>query len=621
MRCISRICYISNMKSILVLLFLFGLCQGDTLQVKGDDDDEEIQDLEQAIARDKQYADGTPHWHDGVGWASSEMGPREFFDINGPDGIESRSNSDQAKDYVQGKIKVYYSIDPEIAMKKLAEVGSLLRLAYAGSKGHSSSSPIIKVMSSYQDLVKDSLITSQAYVEIVLKALKYHKYAAIFVEKDLLEKSIKYLRKCSTMATRMATETQTLIDKSDDLKNLAVDALIAANDDYVGSKAEKAKLTKLINELKLEQAKQESMKGDLNKMVEEAREEERRNGAVAKEKEFLGMIIGIFVPLATTVMTVALPLLIGDEPEKFQAPVLPVSPQVEEDELIKSFRYSREELLKNIESRHPMEESNDEESYYLTEESTYSKRSGGLGGLIGGILGQNKPAQANGGEPGCGGGSGIDGQAAQARCREAAARASRINFQRQQLKNNAALVETVEKLMSTKDSGKKLDQALLGLEVTIKTLGKVKTIFLNAKVFWMGVQKHVLSLAASQEELDDYAEDEDLREEYAEALMESGYSWLTVGKICRLSALKIRHVSNGVDEIMTNLPSEKEAKELVTQIGLKIFGDIKDDTKAIDEELKSKQNQLPLPKYLRLPVTDVTLPACKGAGKTVDCTK
>merc|ERR1719431_2034187 len=210
-----------------------------------------------------------------------------------------------------------------------------------------------------------------------------------------------------------------------------------------------------------------------------------RNGAIAQEKEFWGMIIGIFTPLATTAMTAVLPALVGDAP--------------------------------------------------MPDLGNGGFPDGGLpdpgtGGFpdpgTGGGLPEIPPT---GGEPGCGaGGSGIDQQASLARCREAAARAARINWQRKQMQNNAELAATVEKLMQTTDEKNELDKAIYGLEITIKTLGKVKTIFLNAKVFWLGVKKHVESLAASQEEMEEYGEDEDLHGELEEAIMNSGYSWLSV---------------------------------------------------------------------------------------------
>lgn len=195
-----------------------------------------------------------------------------------------------------------------------------------------------------------------------------------------------------------------------------------------------------------------------------------------------------------------------------------------------------------------------------------------------------------------------------ARDREAIARQTRIDYQQKQLDNNAELAATVQKLMNNKEEKDYLDKAIAGLDITIKTLGKVKTIFLNAKVFWVGVKKHVESLAATQEELQDYAEDEDLREEYVAGAVESGYSWLTVGKICRMSALKIREVDKGVDEIMNDLPTEAEARVLIESIGAQIIADIADENKDIEKEIKSDHNKLPLPATIKLPVEDPTLP-------------
>lgn len=556
--------------------------------------DQEVQDESREIQQDLSSVEKImeqetePHWMDGVGWADTGMTGREFFDIKTWEDIDSRANEPQAKQYVDGKIQVYYSINPADAMKKLAEVGSLLRLAYSGSKGFKCSSDILRVLSDYQDLVKDSLVTSSTFVEMVLRALKYHKIAMIFMEHKKTDKVLRYLKKCATMAEKMATEADSLVNKAEELKQLSVDALIAANDDYHGSVSDRKKLQKVINDLKVERAKQEQMKTDVDALVKEAIEEEKRNGAMAKEKEFWGMIIGVFSPLAQTAMTSVIPALVGDAP-------------LSEDD--GDFPDGR--------GGFPDGGDGGPDGGGFPD--------GGDGGLPGGaglpggggIPGGEIPE--GGGEPGCGGGggSGIDQAASLARCREASARAARINWQRKQMQNNAELASTVEKLMQTTTEKDELDKAIYGLEITIKTLGKVKTIFLNAKVFWLGVKKHVESLAATNEELEDYAEDEDLHGELEEGIMNSGYSWLSVGKICKMSAETIRKVDSEVDEILNDLPTEAEAKELIQKLGAKIIGDIKVENEDIEDDISSDRNKLPLPSPLALPKTDPTLPEVK----------
>jgi len=562
------------MKVFLCLVLIFGLSNAipherslTSAEQAELDDENEMVALEKQV--EAEQAATEPHWVDA--WMNTPVKPSVFFDIKNWDELEEKSNSGQAVDYVRSKIQVYYSVDPSHAMKKLAEVGSLLRLAYAGSKGFKCSSSIIKLLSSYQDLIKDSLITSSTFVEIVLTALRYHKVSMTFIEHKKVEKSLKYLKKCATMANRMAEESQILIDKSDALVKLATDALVEANEDYVGTVEERKRIQKLINDLKVEEAKQKAIKADLAMMIAEAKEEERRNAAAAREKENWGMIMDIFSPLANVVITTVVNCIqggaLGDEPKQIME-----VPKLNDD--------------------------------------------GGFPGEDGGFPGGEEGGLGPGGG-GCAQGETQDilpkgdrmhELAKVARDREAVARKTRIDFQQKQLDNNAELAQTVQKLMNNKESKDQLDKAIYGLDITIKTLGKVKTIFLNAKVFWVGVKKHVESLSATQEELEDYAEEEDLRDEYVEAVVESGYSWLAVGKICRMSALKIREVDKGVDEIMNDLPTEAEAKVLIETLGAQIIADIKDENKDIKKEIKAPHNKLPLPKTLKLPITDPSLP-------------
>jgi len=489
-------------------------------------------------AMDLIEQDQDHEWKDGAGWLTNDdiarMTTRDFFDITSWDAIEARSNMPQALSTVKDKMQVYYSIDPSLAMKKLAEVGSLLRLAYAGSKGFPSSTAIVKVMSGYQNLVKDSLITSASFVEIVLKALKYHKIAAIFAGKDKIEKSLAYLKKCGLMAQRMADESQKLIDTSDALTNLALDALVAANKDFVGSKQEQARIQDVIDQMKADKAHQDRLKHDLGARIAEAKKNEESNAAMAGEKETWGVVLDVFTPLLQIGVSAGIAAL-GDEPlEDGPAPATAPAPTVGPGPVAKD----------------------------CTKAATQD---------------------------------GIKGQAQEARCREANSRALRVHYQQQQLANNADLAKTIESLINKKASKDQLDKAIYGLDITIKVLGQVKTTFLNAKTFWVGVKKHTDALAGTQEEFEDYAEDPDLLGEYLESLERSGYSWLTVGKICRASALTIRSVDKGVDNMMNNLPTEEEAKKLISTLGTELLKDIKDDDKVIEAEIAAEHNKLPLP--------------------------
>lgn len=421
-------------------------------------------------------------WVDGALWADGDLPLKTFFDIRGWSSIETKADLPQCKDFIEEKMKTYYSIDPSRAMKELSEVGGLLRLAYSGAKGYPSSTPILAVTSGYQDLIKDSLVVSSTFVEVVLKALKYHKYSILFAEKKLMDLSLKYMKKCSIMAGRMAVESQKLVDEADKLIKLAVNALLSANSDYNGSKNESRRIENMIKHIQLDQAKQKEIKKNLEKMIEDQNDKEKESTALAKEKSggFMGFI---------RVLTL-------------------------------------------------------------------------------GLINPNKGAV----------------EAAERQAEEA--RKARIEFQEKQKANNLELQMSVEKLMGATNEKNRIQKAVLGLDVTIQTMGKVKTIFLNAKVFWIGVQKHVESLSTTHEQLEELAEDEDFHEEYVNEVANSGYSWLAVGKTCRMAALAIREVDKGVDDIMRKIPTEKEAEELIKSLGGKILEGIKDDNKEIEENIK-----------------------------------
>jgi len=130
-----------------------------------------------------------------------------------------------------------------------------------------------------------------------------------------------------------------------------------------------------------------------------------------------------------------------------------------------------------------------------------------------------------------------------------------------------------------------LEQAVISLEVTIKTLGNVKTVFLNTKQFWEGVHRHCKSLTAN-EEVEDLC-DPDLKDEFMDAIKQSGFCWLSLGKINRTAALAIRAVDETVDNIMIDLPRKEEADKLVRELTSAILGDIEMENIMISYEMKN----------------------------------
>ena len=139
---------------------------------------------------------------------------RQIFEINSWDAIQQRCNIPEINQIVEQNEQTYYTINVEKAMEELTQVGQLLQIAYASSKGFSCSTAVLKILSNYQHLVKDSVLITSTFVEVVLKALSFHKLAIILAEKDKLDKALTIFTEFGEFAQKMADECNKLVEKS-----------------------------------------------------------------------------------------------------------------------------------------------------------------------------------------------------------------------------------------------------------------------------------------------------------------------------------------------------------------------------------------------------------------------
>jgi hypothetical protein len=158
----------------------------------------------------------------------------------------------------------------------------------------------------------------------------------------------------------------------------------------------------------------------------------------------------------------------------------------------------------------------------------------------------------------------------------------RADLQTQLRQENANLAETLCKLQHQQINKNNLQVALTSIEVVVKTLGKISTVFENARKFWMTVESHCKELS-DIEEVGLLAEPE-LKEMFIDELKKSGFSWLVLAKINLLAFKTITDVDAKTDNIMTNLPSEAEAQELIKPLTQKILAQIKDEDANLDKE-------------------------------------
>lgn len=113
-----------------------------------------------------------------------------------------------------------------------------------------------------------------------------------------------------------------------------------------------------------------------------------------------------------------------------------------------------------------------------------------------------------------------------------------------------------------------LERAQMSLEISIKVLTMVKTIFLEALSFWKKLSDQATTLGNKGDNmkvLKDLGLDDTF--EFKELLVGSGFNWLAFGKVSEEAALTMRAVKGDVTAKFINLPSHEQAKMLIKTSG------------------------------------------------------
>jgi chromosome segregation ATPase len=476
-----------------------------------------------------------------------------------------RAYEDQAISGVVDNYKgQYYTINVDDAMRGLTQVGQLLQVAYAGSKGYKCNAQIVQVLSRYQTLVKDTFFTSSVFVGACLSSLKVHRLALRHVvERHDTNKAIEVLSGCEEMAGKMATASGELVEKAKWLCDKSEEGLVSATEDSAVEHDRRRKVQKEMHEF---QAQRESLQvrvRTLNDHIEQARQEEKAAIERAERAQTRAMIVGIVGAVMSPLSGAASILGSSAAPAAAAAVGGPAAGAAAESlrrmvEQAQKAAAEKEQILKRTQDELQAKKRELEiERQKPDNQAKIAELEGCIGRLE--VEVPNLAASA--------------GQAQQSlqrlqddfreiarqnQEREAAIAQERRSLQKELRDADSKLAEAVQRLKDFTTEKAEIDAAIASLDVVCKTLGKVKTVFENARLFWLGVQRHCRDL--SQLRLRDAADFED---ELIQAIENSGYSWLALGKINYIARKGIASVNGAVDKIMENLPDKSEAPKLI----------------------------------------------------------
>lgn len=198
------------------------------------------------------------------------------------DDILTACNNGQLTKIVNEKANRYQQINVKDTMDNLIQVGSLLQLAYAGSKGHNCCRGITELIVDFQSLTKDSSVACGAYVNGSLQSLKLHKLALTMAERGNNEKALQLVAKCSELAKTMEDHSTKLVNEATRIRDLSKKTLLDAKDDEQLSNEEKKRVEAMIHQAEEIEAGLKSKTADLEKQIREEKRAEAENARRAR---------------------------------------------------------------------------------------------------------------------------------------------------------------------------------------------------------------------------------------------------------------------------------------------------------------------------------------------------
>jgi len=428
--------------------------------------------------------------------------PYVLFNAKNAKGIEMRSRLPHLQQWMKEKIKSEYNINIEVAFKLLGNVGELLRISYAGCKGYSCQVAVSKVHSNYQDMIYDSARVSNFFVRTTLRALKYHKFAEKYINKDRAPKALRWVQRCAPLADKLVLASTKMVKQSEQLKNMTVDAFLETQQNDVQNTGQIKKTKERNNRLT---ARIESINKMLDDLLKRERQQKERvqklDGDLKAHEQEYQKVKGRAVKTNEICKT--------DVVQGFGIPGVLTTGQ-------KVVRTCHTELDKG----------------------DVELKKGELTNVVKKI---NK-------------------------VRENQLELLQIKnlIQKNMTSLYGELAASVKGLGHTVELGNDLLRAQRALQMAIDTLGIVKTIFLNNRHYWIQVTHNAKQQGSSGDTtivLKDLDEEETM--EFKELLMESGFNWLALGKVSRDAMVAMIKVKKDVDKTFINLPSHDQAKQLI----------------------------------------------------------
>lgn len=471
---------------------------------------------------------------------------------------------------VQGLSRTYHIVDPRETKKDLNQVSALLHLAFAGSKNLNCSTPILGLQTQFQNFIGSCSVASSKFVTTSLEALKRHLTVISLADQKKYAAAVNILISCADLAGQMADKAEEMFKHSKALCDQSEEALLAAVKDDNLSTQQKKEIEKALADVKAKEASLSSLKKDLEDEIEEAKKEELRHREEADGAETRSLIISIIstvmAPVVTIGATIVKKVFIDEQASEDISKALEVMMKQKKDlahelKVLQLSLGNKRQLLatkKEEEKAELITEITDLEELIKRKSAEIQEQAQGIEKL------QEK----------------FDKKADTARAQEIKKAEEGAALRKERRACNAELAQSLSKLGSLKQEESDISTAIMALEITIKTLGKVKTVFAHTRLFWEGVQNHCKALVDVK--MFSILADTDCHAELEKEIKYSGLNWLTIGKLNLLAYDSMEEARMGVDHNVSHIPGKKEARALVSSLPKELITELQDNEKALD---------------------------------------
>lgn len=444
--------------------------------------------------------------------------------------------------------KEFEPIDVGLCLQKLVTVSDLLAIAYAGSKGVKCNSQVVKLLADYQTFCTDSHLASCEFLNASMKALQYTSMGFKWANDHQPDKAIQALSMTTRVADTMTGIASELVTKSEQMCALASDALVAACQDNGVAAETKTEIAAMITKHEVQKAELESTTQSLKNHLETAKSDVSEASRKADSARTMETVLTIVRTFATGLTTAAKysngASVLATFIHSMNEPETPESKDETADADL-AFAHNKGDLARvNLTSEH--------------DENSEKELKAQIALLATEIKSMEKTHKES-----------IDAvrhemtkKAESAAEREAHSRADRFRLQELDRKRNAELRGAIRKLSDMRDNRDSIGHALASLDIAIKAIGQVKTVFENTKSYWIGIKRHCEDLV----EIESFELDKISEKMLSDDITTSWYSWLTLCKINDAAVRVMKEVTVKVDNTMSDLPTTEEAQELLSAL-------------------------------------------------------